>query len=451
MAWGCAQGDGADFLASHIDPRQLVGVDFSGVAIEQASRRYPAIRFLAENWVGEKSHHAETFDVVFSSNTLEHFHNPWEVLEELGEHAKKAVVLALPYREMDRIDEHFYSFLPANVPVELSNGFGLVWSRVIDCRGIENTLWNGEQIFLVYAEKSWLSSLKLTLGDCEIGHDNQAARIGHEVAERQEQISHLQQDLAARDAHIAELDGALGDRDARITRLDQDIVLAQSQISSLQQERQLYIDQVNGLINSRSWRITRPLRVVKRLFNALFDASERYHLLKAVYWRLPQSLRSSLNKYRYKYVAQNIHVRDAAVSSRSQLPTPDWVLAANAVQKIVIIPCGFEFDELVNQRPINAAKYFSKQGYVVIFIAWQWSRGELLKKPCGQVWPGIYQVPLYEFIDSEKSLSARQLDALYLLTMPARILVDLVPSFRARGYSIAYDVMDEWEEFHKSV
>ena len=37
--WGCAQGDGTDVWASYIDAQQIVGVNFSSVAIEQAKQR----------------------------------------------------------------------------------------------------------------------------------------------------------------------------------------------------------------------------------------------------------------------------------------------------------------------------------------------------------------------------------------------------------------------------
>lgn len=210
--WGCAQGDGTDVLGAHVDPKQLVGVDFSEVAIQQAARRYPSIRFSTENWLDKTSGAVEHFDVVFSSNTLEHFHGPWEVLESLGTRAKKAVVLALPYREMDRIDEHFYSFLPSNVPIALSNGFRLVWSKVIDCSRVPNTLWGGEQIFLVYAEKSWLDSLQLTLGDSKLERDDAASVLSdlhQEVAARDKQIAHLTREAAVRDNQMASLNTKL--------------------------------------------------------------------------------------------------------------------------------------------------------------------------------------------------------------------------------------------------
>ncbi len=230
--WGCAQGDGTDVLGSHVDPKQLVGVDFSEVAITQAASRYPAIRFVAENWLDKAPDEVERFDVVFSSNTLEHFHSPWEVLEALGARAKKAVVLALPYRELDRIDEHFYSFLPANVPLELGNGFRLAWSRVLDCSGLSNTLWNGEQIFLVYAEDAWLNSLHLTLGDCEVGQDDSASII----ASLHQQLATSNGQISATTAHgaqISQLSQALAERDQQISTLQREAVAREGQLASL--------------------------------------------------------------------------------------------------------------------------------------------------------------------------------------------------------------------------
>src|SRR5659263_80147 len=65
--WGCAQGDGTDVWASYLDAQQIVGVDFSAVAIEQAVQRYPAIRFINVDWLAKDCDQEETFDVVFLS------------------------------------------------------------------------------------------------------------------------------------------------------------------------------------------------------------------------------------------------------------------------------------------------------------------------------------------------------------------------------------------------
>ena len=244
--WGCAQGDGTDVLGSHVGPQQVTGIDFSEVAIAQAAGRYPTIRFVAENWLEPSQGNAERFDIVFSSNTLEHFHRPWEVLQALGTRAGKAVVLALPYRELERIDEHFYSFLPGNVPVALSNGFRLVWARVVDCRQMPDTMWGGEQIFLVYADGEWVDTLKLTLADCELGRDDVAGALAWlraQVATRDSQIAAsaeveaqstlISQVFAERDAQIAQLNQALAEREQQISSLQREASAREGQMASL--------------------------------------------------------------------------------------------------------------------------------------------------------------------------------------------------------------------------
>ncbi|MDI4667232.1 hypothetical protein K9U40_23355, partial [Xanthobacter autotrophicus] len=59
-------------------------------------------------------------------------------------------------------------------------------------------------------------------------------------------------------------------------------------------------------------------------------------------------------------------------------------------------------------------------------------------------------MPLFEFVNLHRLLAPKKVDALYLLTMPAKILVECVLSLRGKGYTIAYDVMDEWQEFFTS-
>lgn len=285
--WGCAQGDGTDILANYVDAGQLFGVDFSETAIEIASRRYPDIRFLAEDWIESKENDSASYDIVFSSNTLEHFQQPFSVLEILCSHAKKAVALALPYKETDRIAEHFYSFLPDNVPLELSNGYRLVWSRVANCTILPNTQWTGDQIFLIYANPAWLNSLKLTLSDCSISQeidsgttgfnhaitklDSEINNLKHAVVERNQAISNLSQTIIERDTHITALSQTIANRDGHITLLDQSITERDSQISALNQT----IAEQNGQVASLNQAISQRDSQLLRLNNELSEREIR--------------------------------------------------------------------------------------------------------------------------------------------------------------------------------
>ena len=273
--WGCAQGDGTDVWASYVDSDRITGVDFSAIAVEQAAQRYPAIRFLNQNWLEAQQDELPVFDVVFSSNTLEHFHRPYAVLKTLCSRATKALVLALPYRELDRHHEHFYTFLPDNIPTAINGGFKLVWSRVVDCRQISNTLWGGDQIVLVYANSDWTDALRLTLRDFGIEQSDFAAKIvslNQAVAERDGQIANLNQAVTERDGQIDSLNEAVTEREVRINSLNQAVVERDGKISKLNNE-------VTKIRQSTSWRITAPVRQVKRLILASTREDARYALL----------------------------------------------------------------------------------------------------------------------------------------------------------------------------
>ncbi|MBY0573180.1 MAG: methyltransferase domain-containing protein [Undibacterium sp.] len=197
--WGCAQGDGCDVWSAYIDPQQITGIDFSDVAISHAKQNYPKLSFLEENWLQPTQHEHRQFDVVFSSNTLEHFHQPHTVLAAISARANKAVVLALPYRELERGEEHFYSFIPENIPAQLDNGMSLIWSKVVDCKSIEASLWQGEQIILVYAHPSWIQDLKLNLDGCHIEHED-----SQHLRQAQNELSQLQNKYVELDARLIE-------------------------------------------------------------------------------------------------------------------------------------------------------------------------------------------------------------------------------------------------------
>ena len=296
--WGCAQGDGTDLVASFVNPQQMVGVDFSEVAIEQATKRYPALQFATDNWLEEIAGDIETYDVVFSSNTLEHFHQPYEVLDALCKRADKAVILALPYRELERFKEHFCSFLPENIPLNLPAGFRLVWSRVIDCSNLPGSCWPGEQVLLVYGKTSWLESLNLTLSDGQLEQVDNAAEIldlGEKLAARDEQIAMLNQDVVERDEQItmlsqnvATLSQNVAERDEQISMLHQNVAEQNEQISKLSQELSERYEQISKLNNGWAERDVHIARLIK-------DVAERdgqiSNITTSAGWRLTAPLR----------------------------------------------------------------------------------------------------------------------------------------------------------------
>ena len=284
--WGCAQGDGTDFLSSYIDSSLLFGIDFSAVAIKQAAHRYPSLTFLHQNWLDGETSTTALYDIVFSSNTLEHFRHPYDVLETLARRARKAVALAVPYRELERIHEHFFTFLPENIPLELANGFRLVWSQVIDCRRIPGTHWGGDQIFLLYAAREWLSNRRLVLADCRLEQtdgQSELAALTQRLTSQTETANSLRSELVALRQELtnqSEAANALqSERDDLASRLaeetaarhrerealeaGQEQLSAQSMtVENLKRRCDSWLNRATALENSTSWKLTKPLRIL---------------------------------------------------------------------------------------------------------------------------------------------------------------------------------------------
>jgi GT2 family glycosyltransferase/glycosyltransferase involved in cell wall biosynthesis len=172
--WGCAQGDGTETLARMLS-WDITGIDFSGPAIEQARQRYKTIRFSHENLLDKPKRPA--FDMIFSSNTLEHFPAPWEVFNEIANYASRFIVLLLPYREFDRHVEHEVTFDAINIPISPSADWVLVHRSVNDTRFREPSYWHGDQVLLVYARTTRLAAQYLTLSDLNLYRTEPADEI----------------------------------------------------------------------------------------------------------------------------------------------------------------------------------------------------------------------------------------------------------------------------------
>lgn len=322
--WGCAEGDGTDILATSFGREKVTGVDFSEIAIQRARELHSDLEFKKEDWLSDEVENQQ-YDVVFSSNTLEHFYRPNEILEKLGQFAKKMIVLALPYREFERIEEHHHTFLAENLPLFADRSLILLHAKVIDCEKLSPTYWEGQQIILVYARGDWAQSLGLslsniTLEDVESGEkdskiaslnqvlaerDAQLARLadasfeaevdesqvppvsphqppGMETADRYlAQISSLNLILTERDQQMSSLGRALDERDAQLASLDLAVT-----------ERAAAVELLETIRKSRSWRLTQPLRLMARTIRHGLLADDRRRLIKrlrAVYQTLPLS------------------------------------------------------------------------------------------------------------------------------------------------------------------
>lgn len=164
--WGCAEGDGTDIFSNSFK-KKVTGIDFSETAIQHASEKYLNSNFINADLLNKEDGKNTNFDIFISSNTLEHFHDPFCVLSKLQHYANKAIILSVPYEETNRIKEHHFTFLPDNIPLNLEKKWLLGFYRIINCREHEPSFWPGKQIVLAYFHVDYWLQKTLCISDVQ--------------------------------------------------------------------------------------------------------------------------------------------------------------------------------------------------------------------------------------------------------------------------------------------
>lgn len=437
--WGCALGDGTEILSSYLSTK-VSGVDFSQEAILTAQKKYPTINFSYENWLDTNTlSDATIYDVVFSSNTLEHFHHPFDVLNKLTNYASNLIIVMVPYMETPRIKEHFFTFRPENIPFKIDSDFYLLWSKIVPCGTINNTYWNGSQIILIYAKKNFMHEENIYMK--ETNNFVTDEKFQNENKELITKLNTLTNKINEINNYADKLNEIKSNLMLESHELNAQLHLKDEEINAVNSKLSESTRQIEAIIASKSWRLTAPLRSLRAKASYHSFGKPLYEIVRKIYRLLPMTIRSHIFHLRHSRHSQ------LKASQNYYSHKADWLKWIHPQDQVIIIPCSFEFDELVNQRPINAAKYFANKNYKVIFVAWQWHKSEKLERSNSEVLPNIYQVSLYDFIGNMEFIDCSR-GSIFLLTLPADIFTDAQIKLRTKGFSIIYDIMDEWEQFY---
>lgn len=151
---GCALGGAVKIISEQLKCK-VQGYDFSEEAIKIARELYPDYEFnvLDLNYIPEEFN----CDISICSNVLEHFEDPWNIVNNLMKVTNKYVILLCPYQEKLEVDEHVYYFSDEVIPVRIS-GYNLVHKSVIDAEDKTPTYYPGMEILLIYAKMVQLRS-----------------------------------------------------------------------------------------------------------------------------------------------------------------------------------------------------------------------------------------------------------------------------------------------------
>lgn len=163
LDWGCATGDGVAILGQNFPQAHITGLDIAGSAIEKASSRYPNYNF-RRTQAGEIP---GSYDVIVTSNCLEHFTNPLAYVREHLSATRSLYLILVPYRECPLMDGHLKAFNEESFP-EVIAGFARIAAIPF---ATETQFWAGKQMLVVYGSREYVSA--------------RASRTGAETAERE--------------------------------------------------------------------------------------------------------------------------------------------------------------------------------------------------------------------------------------------------------------------------
>lgn len=94
---GCALGDGCRLLKKHFPEAEIAGADISKVGIEKAKDRDKDIDYFIMD-LG-KQDIPQKYDYISLIHILEHFNDPYSILDKCLKSVNKAVYISAPYGE----------------------------------------------------------------------------------------------------------------------------------------------------------------------------------------------------------------------------------------------------------------------------------------------------------------------------------------------------------------
>jgi 2-polyprenyl-3-methyl-5-hydroxy-6-metoxy-1,4-benzoquinol methylase len=151
--WGCACGDGSDELAARFPNARVAGIDVADEALKHARKTYGHLEFLAASATDAVGALPRAFDVVFNSNSLEHFERPLEVLSSNLAATRLLHLTLVPYRESPLSIHHRVSLDEDSFPLQLQ-GFERIFCQVIE---VDPAYWpSGRQLLVGYASREYL-------------------------------------------------------------------------------------------------------------------------------------------------------------------------------------------------------------------------------------------------------------------------------------------------------
>jgi polysaccharide pyruvyl transferase CsaB len=116
---------------------------------------------------------------------------------------------------------------------------------------------------------------------------------------------------------------------------------------------------------------------------------------------------------------------------------------------LVVLTSGTFLDVDEGQRPTQLALQLAAQGYVVVFVYWRWTEQDWHRQDLRD--RGILQIPIDLMLEHFSRFLRKSpfRNRHFLLCFPHAGFFEPIAMARAEGWTVAYDVMDDWMEFSR--
>ncbi|HEX4963660.1 MAG TPA: polysaccharide pyruvyl transferase family protein [Thermoanaerobaculia bacterium] len=116
---------------------------------------------------------------------------------------------------------------------------------------------------------------------------------------------------------------------------------------------------------------------------------------------------------------------------------------------VVAIVSATQLVESEGQRPTQLALELAGRGIPVVFVYWRWWKTEW--RPQDRVVDGIVQIPIDVVTERPEVLTGAFAgwSRILMVEFPHPSFFELLAAANAEGWTTVYDVLDDWEEFHR--
>lgn len=174
-------------------------------------------------------------------------------------------------------------------------------------------------------------------------------------------------------------------------------------------------------------------------------------LWKVLNTTLPQGSRRrrAYQQLRHRRRPQHVDARPPLHDVVKDLLDFESRIRTTGADTVAVLLCGTQLIESEGQRPTQLALELARQGVPVIFAYWRWGPEEWA--PQDRLDQSIVQVPVDVLVERPGLLADTftGLRRLALFEFPYPGFFELLASLNAAGWTTVYDVLDDWEEFHR--